>query len=131
MQPTIPADFSLQQAVSELLRWSDAQDAALKARLAAEAAAQQHGYDAGFEAGRRAALEALAEDRRQLAAELAGLASRPAFAEIERKRWHSCCPACRRGGHRAGCADCQDRTRETFADPIPGEYLGGSVGWSA
>jgi hypothetical protein len=128
-------DFALQQAVRDLLCWSDAQDAALKARLAAEAAAQQCGYDAGFEAGRRAVLEYLAEEKRQLCAEQAGLASRPLWAEIERIRWHLCCMPCRRGGHRRGCPDCREAPAEggrlVFADPMPGEYLGGPVRWAA
>jgi hypothetical protein len=115
--PTILTDdFAVQQAVRELLRWSDAQDAALKARLAAEAAAQRRGYAAGHEAGRREALEALAEEKRQLAAELAGLPTRPPFAELERRRWSV------RG---------ESRTRLAFGDPHPGDYLGGPVAWAA
>jgi hypothetical protein len=129
MTAMIAGDFAIQQAVSELLRWSDAQDAALKARIAATAAAHRAGFAEGFEAGRRATLENLAEDKRQLAAEVAGLASRPKYAELERRRWHACCLPCRRGGHRAGCPDCQDRTRATFADPMPDDYLGGPVEW--
>jgi hypothetical protein len=135
MTPTIAGDFSIQQAVSALLRWSDAQDAALKARLAAEAAAQQRGYDAGFEAGRRAVLEYLAEEKRQLIAEVAGLASRPLWAAIERIRWHLCCVPCRRGGHRRGCPDCREAPAEggrlAFAEPMPGDYVGGPVAWAA
>jgi hypothetical protein len=42
-------------------------------------------------------------------------------AEAERRRWHLCCRRCRLEGHRDGCPDCQDRTRETFGQPFPGE----------
>jgi hypothetical protein len=109
MTPTIAGDFSIQQAVAELLRWSDAQDAALKARLAAEAAAHRAGFAQGFEAGRRAALESLAEENRQIAAELAGLPTRPRFAELELRRWNV------RG---------EPRARLAFGDPAPGDFPG-------
>lgn len=39
-------------------------------------------------------------------------------------RWHVCCARCRRVGHRAGCADCQDRTRATFGRPHPDDFEG-------
>jgi hypothetical protein len=134
MTATIAGDFAIQQAVSGLLRWSDAQDAALKARLAATASAHRVGFAEGFEAGRRAVLELLAGQKHQLAAELVGLASRPMFAEIERRRWHLCCAPCRRGGHRAGCSDCREVPsggRLAFAEPMPGDYVGGPVGWAS
>jgi hypothetical protein len=47
-----------------------------------------------------------------------------AMAEAEAARWHLCCKACRRAGHRKDCRDCQDRTRGTFGDPMPGDYPG-------
>lgn len=50
-------------------------------------------------------------------------------AQLERRRWHLCCRRCRMKGHRGGCRDCQDRTRETFAGPYPGDYPGGPVAW--
>ncbi|MGH3186759.1 MAG: hypothetical protein ACRDOL_05755 [Streptosporangiaceae bacterium] len=43
-------------------------------------------------------------------------------AELERHRWHLC-RRCRLQGHRDGCRDCQDRTRATFGDPFPGDYM--------
>jgi hypothetical protein len=42
-------------------------------------------------------------------------------AQLERRRWHLCCRRCRLNGHRDGCPDCEDRTRETFSQPLPGE----------
>ena len=48
-------------------------------------------------------------------------------AEIERRRWHLCCPRCRLRGHRDGCRDCQDRTRETFGHTLPGEAAPGEI----
>lgn len=44
--------------------------------------------------------------------------------ELEARRWHLCCPSCRLGGHRDGCTDCEDRTAETFADPMRGDHTG-------
>jgi hypothetical protein len=49
------------------------------------------------------------------------------LADGEAARWHLCCPACRRDGHRAGCRDCEARSRETFAAPMPGDYPGRPV----
>jgi hypothetical protein len=42
-------------------------------------------------------------------------------ALLERRRRHLCCRRCRLDGHRDGCPDCQDRTRETFGQAFPGE----------
>jgi hypothetical protein len=36
-------------------------------------------------------------------------------------RWHLCCRPCRLEGHRAGCRDCEDRTRATFGEALSGE----------
>ena len=81
------------------------------ARPAAYRAGYRRGYVDGIECRKRAEhdlVDALGE-----------------LAETERRRWHLCCPACRRrGGCRAGCRDCQDRTLETFAEPRPGDYTG-------
>jgi hypothetical protein len=110
MSLTINDSVAAQQAdVRALLSWSDAREAEQRARFAAEAAAQHRGFAAGFEAGRREALEALAEERRQLAAELAGLPTRRPFAEFERVRWAV------RG---------EPRTRLAFGDPAPGDFPG-------
>jgi hypothetical protein len=105
------------QALDLLLSWSDARDAEQRARLAATAAAYRAGLEDGEARGRRAVLEALTESQRQMHAELAGLATRPKFADLERRRWTL------RG---------EARTRLTFADPHPGDYLGGPVApWTA
>lgn len=84
------------------------------ARLAAYRAAYDRGYVDGIECRKRVEhqlVDALKEE-----------------AETKRRRWHLCCPACRRcGGHRAGCRDCQDRTLETFGQPWHGDYTGGPV----
>jgi hypothetical protein len=42
-------------------------------------------------------------------------------AQLERRRWHLCCRRCRLEGHRDSCRDCEDRTRETFGQALPGE----------
>lgn len=42
-------------------------------------------------------------------------------AELERRQWHLCCRRCRLEGHRDSCRDCEDRTRESFGQPVPGE----------
>lgn len=47
-------------------------------------------------------------------------------ARQERRRWHLCCPRCRLAGHRDSCRDCEDRTRETFGRPVPGDFPGES-----
>lgn len=49
-------------------------------------------------------------------------------AQLEKRRSHLCCPRCRLAGHRDGCGDCQDRTRVTLGDPMPGDYPGGADG---
>lgn len=45
-------------------------------------------------------------------------------ALTERARWHVCCRRCRLHDHRDGCADCEDRDRETFGAPHPDDYQG-------
>lgn len=45
-------------------------------------------------------------------------------AEQERRRRHLCCPRCRLAGHRNGCRDCEDRDRETFGQPMRGDFPG-------
>ena len=45
-------------------------------------------------------------------------------AQLERRRWHLCCRRCRLTGHRDACRDCQDRARNTFSQPGPGDYPG-------
>jgi hypothetical protein len=84
MSLTIAGDI---RAVYDLISWSDTRDAEQRARFAAEAAAQHRGFAAGFEAGRRAALEAIAEQHRQIARDLAGLLTSPTFAEMDRRRY--------------------------------------------
>ena len=42
-------------------------------------------------------------------------------AQQERRRWQLCCRRCRLEGHRDSCRDCEDRTRETFGQALPGE----------
>jgi hypothetical protein len=52
-----------------------------------------------------------------------------ALGPLEGPVWHLCCGPCRRAGHRAGCARCEDRTRATFSQPHPDDYQGGAVRW--
>ena len=76
------------------------------------------GYDAGFERGARlieAGWPAIVEPV---------LRNRPDHAVAEARRCHVCCARCRRDGHRPGCPDCEDRDRETFGRPHPGDYGG-------
>jgi hypothetical protein len=44
-----------------------------------------------------------------------------ASAELKARRGHVCCRPCRLAGHREGCADCEDRDRETFSQPHPAD----------
>jgi hypothetical protein len=77
MSPTIAGDFGIQQAVSALLCWSDAQDAVLKARIAATASAHRAGFAEGEAVGCRAALNVISmsawRERRAWAAAVAHL----------------------------------------------------------
>lgn len=110
----------------QVLAMSDARDAELGARMQA----YRKGYAVGLaqaEAQRRAGYLAAIADMKRSEAELVALYRE--YADAYEARWHLCCPRCRRGGHRAGCRDCQDRTRETFAGPMAGEYQGGPVAW--
>jgi len=114
-------------AARELVAYSDAIDQA-EARARA---AWAEGYRAAAEAvAERARSEGYSEAVADVKAAEHGIVRVfREVAEAEAARWHLCCPACRLAGHRAGCRDCQDRTRETFADPMPGEYAGGPVAW--
>jgi hypothetical protein len=47
----------------------------------------------------------------------------PDHTEAERRRWHVCCRRCRLDGHRRECLRCEDRTRETYGDPHPDDYV--------
>jgi hypothetical protein len=49
--------------------------------------------------------------------------------EVGVARWHLCCRACRRAGHRAGCGQCADRTRATFGQAHADDHLGGPAPW--
>jgi hypothetical protein len=116
----------LAAAARELLAYSDRRDAELAARIAA----RREGYVAGlaqasaqWQAGYAAAIADIKAVQHGLVDTLGEL------GELVRRRWHLCCIPCRRTGHRPGCRDCQDRTRATFADPMPGEYEGGPVAW--
>ncbi|HYB48683.1 MAG TPA: hypothetical protein VED20_15235 [Streptosporangiaceae bacterium] len=42
-------------------------------------------------------------------------------AQLEQRRWHLCCRRCQLEGHRDGCQDCEERTRETFGQAFSGE----------
>lgn len=89
-----------------LLAWSDVRDAEQAARLAATREAYHAGLAAGLERGHRETLENLAAAERRALGGLVRLADRPDVAEMERRRWSL------RG---------EPRTRETFADPHPGD----------
>jgi hypothetical protein len=116
-------------ALATLIGVSDSRERTLQARLEGWREGHIIGYREGIEAGRaQYAAEVLAdvaaEKRLQHDVVAALRAAAPPAG-----RWHLCCRPCRRGGHRPGCRDCQDRTRETFADPMPGDYQGGPVAW--
>lgn len=51
--------------------------------------------------------------------------------EAERRRWHVCCRACRRTGHRDGCPRCEDRTRDTYGHPHVDDYVPGQASLEA
>ena len=108
-------------AARALIAYSDGRDRESAARLAGISEGYAIGYEAGDRAGAEAVHEWYAGQDRDIAAELAGQHPRPERARFELTRWHVCCRACRRGGHRDGCPDCEDRTRETFGEPHPGD----------
>lgn len=96
----------LREAVAEVLERSDEYDAWLARLERGEAASYERGRADGIIIGRR--LEATERD--QAWARFAGPIARggPSFAELEIRRWGP-------GG------------REHFADPQPGDYMGGPV----
>jgi hypothetical protein len=47
--------------------------------------------------------------------------NRPDHADLVVRRWHVCCRPCRLRGHQPGCAQCEDRDRDTFGGPHPGD----------
>jgi len=83
------------------------------AQLAAQARAWREGYEQGFlagvEVGRGAALEEEAAQRREAAGLVREATTGPSRAAILRQRWTL------RG---------EQRTRETFGRPHPGDYPG-------
>lgn len=101
--------------VQALLRLLDNRDAELQMRLAVQRDSYAEGFERGLEAGR-------AEKRAQV-----GLVSALTGAAPPGSRWRLYCPACRRGVPRHACPDCQDRSRETFAAPMPGDYPGAAA----
>ena len=86
-------------------------------------AAARAAYRAGYVDGR--ADERIAADRTWAAQPPVPLPAGPALADAEARRWHVCCRRCRLGGHRYGCEDCEDRTRETFGEPHRGDRPAG------
>jgi hypothetical protein len=122
---TLYSAAELTAAARELIAASDRLDGQLAVRLAAHAEGYRLGAEqaAGqWQAGHAAAIKGVQHELVDALGELAA---------VQARRWHLCCPPCRRGGHRGGCRDCQDRTRETFGEPFAGEYPGGPVDWAA
>lgn len=105
---------------SLVLAMSDEVDRAteLAARLAGELAAEA--YDRGYQGGYERGARVLSAEWPSVVAPL--LAEWPDHAELVRRRCHVCCRECRRGGHRDGCARCEDRTPETYGTPHPDDY---------
>jgi hypothetical protein len=87
--------------------------------------AAQAAYTQGYWCGYHRAISEVKATEHELVRVIGGL------AETLKARWHLCCLDCRRGRHRPGCRRCQDRTRETFGQPYPGDYTGGPVEWNA
>ena len=116
---------ALLAAARELLAASDRLDGQLAARLAAHA----EGYRRGLAEAERARAEGYVEAIADIKAAQHGIVDVLRRSVPAASQWRVCCLPCRRAGCRAGCRDCQDRTRETFADPLPGDYLGGPVAW--
>lgn len=110
---TVPA-ATVARVLGELLERSDERDTALALRLDAwrdgYTTAATDAYDAGYADG-VASLKRAQHDAVRL-------------TELDRDRWHVCCGPCRRGGHRPGCRDCQDRTRAAYGQPHPDDYPG-------
>jgi hypothetical protein len=83
--------------------------------LVAEAAAAE--YKHGFRDGHLATVAALKRAQHEAVDHLDSYLA----------RWHLCCRRCRLEGHRNGCEECAGRTRETFAEPLPGEPTPGEI----
>lgn len=110
-------------AVRELLSLSDRRDVQMAARLAAHA----EGYRRGLAEAERARAEGYAQAVADIKATEHELVGRIGdLAAVLTARWRASSRRCRLAGYRPWCPDCQDRTRLTFADPFPGDYLGGS-----
>ena len=104
---------------TELLELSDERDLQQQRLLDAERTAYLLGYADGYDQ------RTSETDRAWAAMPVQRVPEGPALAASEAARFHVCCRACRTGGCRKGCPDCQQRTRETFADPHPDDYEGG------
>src|SRR5262245_10717106 len=87
-----------------------AAEADYRPRLAREA------YCSGYEDGRRSGVAETVAWYKRL------LRNTVSDAQLEQRRRHVCCARCRRGGHRDGCARCEDRGRETYGKPHPDDY---------
>lgn len=110
--------------MTALVGVSDSRDRTLQARLDGWREGHAAGFAEGIELGRaQYAAELLAEVGAEKRLQL-GLVRALAEAAPPAGRWHLCCLPCRRGGHRPGCHDCQARARETFGEPMPGDFPG-------
>jgi hypothetical protein len=93
-------------------------------------AAALEAFDAGFREGFERALRVAdeAEDDRwaYVRYRIGKQGMRESWAELERRRHFLACPPCRlrKDGPLRGCPDCEQRTRETWSGPMPGDYLG-------
>jgi hypothetical protein len=96
---------------ARIIAASDSRDAVQRARLEQLAEARAAGYAEGVDAGRREVHASYSEAAARLVAEVHGRTSGPTHVELERRRWGA-------GG------------RAHFADPRPGDYLGGPVAWA-
>jgi hypothetical protein len=106
----------------QLLALSDERDLWLWALHAAEREGFERGRTLGHDEGFAQAERDMAQRWQEVARPVAR--GGPAHGEIEAARWHVCCRPCRLGGHRRGCADCEDRTRETYGQPHPADSSG-------
>ncbi len=125
---TVPAAAEVRRLRAELAEVTRQRDALLAAdqlSIPARRAVGEAAYAGGLADGWRDGYE---QAHRDMAASWRRyLAPVQAPGQIERTRWHVCCGSCRRGGHRAGCTRCEDRTRATFGQPHPDDYQDGSV----
>lgn len=121
-QRDAPRSDHVNAADEQLLALSDERDLWLRRLHTAEREALERGRTLGYDEGFAQAAQDMERRWREIARPVARGA--PTHGEVEAARWHVCCRPCRLGGHRRGCADCEDRSSETYGQPHPADNSG-------